>query len=137
MIEFHEKALRSCVREILHRYGIDDEKIVAELSLANGGEAIFLGSHPEYGIAKITIKDKRDIIPGYDEIGNRFEAWTTWVRAEFETKTESLEDYIQLSYLDAERLGLPVPLMRDAMLNKWLAAAHIKLDMEIADGTPH
>ena len=44
------------------------------------GARTFHGLYPRSTKAGLTMEDKGDVVPGYDSLGNRFEAYTSWFR---------------------------------------------------------
>lgn len=44
------------------------------------GVRTFAGLYPRTSKAGLTSEDKADTVPGFDSVGNRFEAYTTWFR---------------------------------------------------------
>lgn len=73
----------------------------------------FRGRMADGRAVEVTMQDKGDVVPGFASNGDRFEAFTTWIRLTFEDvdpdgrfgRGKVREDYIQVDRSLAEKAG--------------------------------
>lgn len=76
--------------------------------LGHGPESIF-GLYPRGSQAGLTMEDKGDVTPGYDALGNRFEAYTSWFRQQTGLCPKDWRYGVRLANLDTTNAGLAGP----------------------------
>lgn len=77
------------------------------------GERTIFGVYPRGSKAGITHEDKGDTVPGYDSLGNRFEAYTSWFRHQLGLVPQDWRFGVRLANLDTTTAGLAGPSAYD------------------------
>ncbi len=80
--------------------------------LGMGARAIY-GIYPRGTKAGLTMEDKGDTVPGFDNLGNRFEAYTSWFRASMGLVPEDWRQGVRICNLDVTAAGLAGPTAPD------------------------
>lgn len=78
----------------------------ASLWLVGWGERTVYGTYPRGSKAGLTTEDKADTTPAYDNVGNRFEAYTTWFRQMGSIAVEDWRQVVRIANLDVTTAGL-------------------------------
>ena len=81
----------------------------ASLWLICWGERTIFGVYPRGSKAGLTMEDKGDTVPGFDSVGNRFEAYTTWFRQQAAICPMDWRYGVRLANLDTTAAGLAGP----------------------------
>ena len=76
--------------------------------LGLGPETIF-GLYPRGSKAGLDMEDKGDVTPGFDALGNRFEAYTSWFRQQTGLCPKDWRYGVRLANLDTTSAGLGGP----------------------------
>jgi hypothetical protein len=86
-----------------------------------GPETIFAG-YPRGSRAGLAMEDKGDVVPGFDSLGNRFEAYTSWFRQQAGLVPKDWRYGVRLANLDTTNAGLAGPNAPDlfALMSKML-----------------
>lgn len=77
------------------------------------GERTIFGLYPRGSKAGLTMEDKGDTVPGYDSLGNRFEAYTSWFRHQVGLCPQDWRFGVRLANLDTTTAGLAGPAAYD------------------------
>jgi hypothetical protein len=77
-----------------------------------GPETIF-GLYPRGSKAGLAMEDKGDIVPGFDSVGNRFEAYTSWFRQQAGLCPKDWRYGVRVSNIDTTSAGLAGPSAYD------------------------
>ena len=64
------------------------------------------GIYPRNSTVGLTMEDKGDTVPGFDAVGNRFEAYTTWFRAQMGIVPQDWRYGVRMANLDVTTAGL-------------------------------
>lgn len=95
----------------------------ASIWLLCWGMRSIYGIYPRGSKAGLTMEDKGDVVPGYDSLGNRFEAYTTYFRHMIGLVPEDWRYGVRVANLDVTAAGLAGPNaydifagLREAML---------------------
>ena len=70
------------------------------------GERTVFGLYPRGSKAGITMEDKADTVPGFDSLGNRFEAYTSWFRHQLGLCPQDWRYAARLANIDTTSAGL-------------------------------
>ena len=70
-----------------------------------GSETIF-GLFPRSSQAGLAMEDKGDIVPGFDSVGNRFEAYTSWFRQQAGLCPKDWRYCVRVANIDTTTAGL-------------------------------
>jgi hypothetical protein len=70
------------------------------------GERTIFGVYPRGSKAGLTMEDKGDTVPGYDNLGNRFEAYTSWFRQQAGLCPQDWRYGVRLANIDTTVNGL-------------------------------
>jgi hypothetical protein len=81
--------------------------------LVNWGERTIYGIYPRGSKAGLDMEDKGDTVPGYDSVGNRFEAYTTWFRQQAAIVPEDWRYGVRIANIDTTAAGLAGPAAYD------------------------
>jgi hypothetical protein len=81
----------------------------ASLWLNCWGERTIFGLYPRGSKAGITMEDKGDTVPGFDSVGNRFEAYTSWFRHQFGVCPQDWRYGVRAANIDVTNAGLAGP----------------------------
>lgn len=81
----------------------------ASLWLLCWGERTIFGLYPRGSKAGLTMEDKGDTVPGYDSLGNRFEAYTSWFRHQFGICPQDWRFGVRAGNIDVTNAGLAGP----------------------------
>jgi hypothetical protein len=73
------------------------------------GERTIFGLYPRNSKAGLTMEDKGDTVPGFDALGNRFEAYTSWFRHQMGLCPQDWRYAARLANLDTTNAGLAGP----------------------------
>ena len=73
------------------------------------GERTIFGLYPRGSKAGLTMEDKGDTVPGYDNLGNRFEAYTAWFRQQAGLCPQDWRYGVRLANFDTTVAGLAGP----------------------------
>lgn len=73
-----------------------------------GPESIF-GLYPRGSKAGLSMEDKGDVVPGFDNVGNRFEAYTSWFRQQAGLCPKDWRYGVRLCNIDTTASGLAGP----------------------------
>lgn len=73
------------------------------------GERTIFGLYPRGSKAGITMEDKGDTVPGYDSVGNRFEAYTSWFRQQMGLCPQDWRYGVRVANIDTTNNGLAGP----------------------------
>lgn len=73
------------------------------------GERTIFGLYPRGSKAGITMEDKGDTVPGYDSLGNRFEAYTSWFRQQMGLCPQDWRYGVRVANIDVTNNGLAGP----------------------------
>lgn len=73
------------------------------------GMRTFYGLYPRGTQAGLTMEDKGDNVPGYDSLGNRFEAYTSWFRQMIGILPQDWRYCARIANLDVTSAGLAGP----------------------------
>lgn len=132
MRDVHDRLMKEALRSVLFEHDIINEKLVGALMHVRGASVTLKGKTWDTNFpVEIDVEDKGDLVPIYDNNGNRHEGWTTFVR--IRTGVRAPEDcYIQVARLDVEREGCKPSVARNKALKKYLFKKHINLDAEVA-----
>jgi hypothetical protein len=81
----------------------------ASLWLLGLGERSIYGIYPRGSKVGLAMEDKGDTVPGFDSVGNRFEAYTSWFRAQMGIVPEDWRFGARLCNIDVTAAGLAGP----------------------------
>ncbi|MBB3453900.1 hypothetical protein FHT86_002156 [Rhizobium sp. BK313] len=81
----------------------------ASLWLLCWGERTIFGLYPRGSKAGLTMEDKGDTVPGFDALGNRFEAYTSWFRHQMGLCPQDWRYGVRLANIDVTTAGLAGP----------------------------
>jgi len=81
----------------------------ASLWLICWGERTICGGFPRGSKAGLTMEDKGDTVPGYDSLGNRFEAYTSWFRHQMTVIPQDWRFGARIANIDVTAAGLAGP----------------------------
>ena len=70
------------------------------------GERTIYGLYPRGSKAGITMEDKGDTVPGFDALGNRFEAYTSWFRHQLGLAPQDWRYGVRIANIDTTSAGL-------------------------------
>jgi hypothetical protein len=73
------------------------------------GERTIFGLYPRGSKAGITMEDKSDTVPGFDSVGNRFEAYTSWFRHQMGVCPQDWRYGVRAANIDVTNAGLAGP----------------------------
>lgn len=73
------------------------------------GERTIFGLYPRGSKAGLTMEDKADTVPGFDALGNRFEAYTSWFRHQLGICPQDWRYGVRLANVDVTNAGLAGP----------------------------
>lgn len=73
------------------------------------GVRTFYGLYPRASKAGLTSEDKADTVPGFDSLGNRFEAYTTWFRQRVSICPQDWRYLGRIANVDVTSAGLAGP----------------------------
>lgn len=73
-----------------------------------GPDTIF-GIYPRGSQAGLTMEDKGDVTPGFDSVGNRFEAYTSWFRQQAGLCPKDWRYGVRVANIDVTNAGLAGP----------------------------
>jgi len=73
------------------------------------GERTIFGLYPRGSKAGITMEDKSDTVPGFDSVGNRFEAYTSWFRHQMGVCPQDWRYGVRAANVDVTNAGLAGP----------------------------
>ncbi len=85
----------------------------ASLWLVGWGTKTIFGLYPRGSKAGLAMEDKGDIVPGYDNLGNRFEAYTSWFRQQIGLCPMDWRYASRVANLDTTTAGLAGPTPPD------------------------
>jgi hypothetical protein len=88
----------------------------ASMWLLGLGERTIFGVYPRGSKAGLTSEDKGDVVPGYDSLGNRFEAYTTWFRHQAAVCPQDWRYGVRIANIDVTAAGLAGPNGLDLFL---------------------
>lgn len=77
--------------------------------LLNWGVRTGFGIHPRNSMAGLVSEDKADTVPGFDSLGNRFEAYTTWFRQRIAVVPADWRYHVRIANVDVTNAGLAGP----------------------------
>lgn len=77
--------------------------------LCNWGVRTLFGIHPRGSMAGLVSEDKADTVPGFDNLGNRFEAYTTWFRQRIGLVPADWRYTARIANVDVTNAGLAGP----------------------------
>ena len=72
------------------------------------------------------MEDKGDTVPGFDNVNNRFEAYTSWFRASMGLVPEDWRQSVRIANLDVTNAGLAGPTAPDLWALMAKAALAVK-----------
>lgn len=78
----------------------------ASIWLVCWGPRTIFGLYPRGSKAGITMEDKGDTVPGYDALGNRFEAYTSWFRQQAAVCPQDWRYGVRIANIDVTANGL-------------------------------
>lgn len=78
----------------------------ASLWLIAWGERTVYGTYPRNSKAGLVSEDKADTVPAYDNVGNRYEAYTTYFRQQGNIVPEDWRNAVRIANLDTTSAGL-------------------------------
>lgn len=81
----------------------------ASLWMICWGLRTIYGVTPRGGKAGLTMEDKGDTVPGFDSLGNRFEAYTSWFRQQLGLVPEDWRQAVRIANFDVTNAGLAGP----------------------------
>jgi hypothetical protein len=81
----------------------------ASLWLIGWSPTTIFGLFPRGSAAGLTMEDKGDIVPGYDALGNRFEAYTSWFRQQAGLCPMDWRYAARIANIDTTNAGLAGP----------------------------
>lgn len=81
----------------------------ASLWLVCWGERTIFGLYPRGSKAGLTMEDKGDTTPGFDSVGNRFEAYTSWFRHQMGICPQDWRYGVRAANIDVTNAGLAGP----------------------------
>ena len=81
----------------------------ASLWLICWGERTIFGLYPRGSKAGLTMEDKGDVTPGFDALGNRFEAYTSWFRHQMGLCPQDWRFGVRAANIDVTNAGLAGP----------------------------
>lgn len=89
--------------------------------LCHGARTLY-GVAPRMSKAGLTMEDKADTVPGFDSLGNRFEAYTSWFRQRLAIVPQDWRYSARIANIDVTAAGLggPNPLDIFATIRKML-----------------
>ena len=67
------------------------------------------GVFPRGSKVGLNMEDKGDTVPGYDSVGNRFEAYTSWFQAQMGLVPEDWRWGVRIANIDTTNAGLAGP----------------------------
>lgn len=70
------------------------------------GERTVYAVYPRGSKAGLSMEDKGDTVPGFDSVGNRFEAYTSWFRQQMGIVPEDWRYVVRLANFDTTTVGL-------------------------------
>lgn len=73
------------------------------------GERTIFGLYPRGSKAGLDMVDKGDTVPGFDAVGNRFEAYTSWFRQQAGLCPQDWRYAVRIANLDTTTAGLAGP----------------------------
>ena len=73
------------------------------------GERTMFGLYPRGSKAGLTMEDKGDTVPGFDALGNRFEAYTSWFRHQLGLCPQDWRYGVRCANIDTTNAGLAGP----------------------------
>ena len=73
------------------------------------GERTIFGLYPRGSKAGLTMEDKADTVPGFDSVGNRFEAYTSWFRHQMGLCPQDWRYGARVANIDTTNAGLAGP----------------------------
>jgi hypothetical protein len=76
--------------------------------IGHGPESIF-ATYPRGSKVGLSMEDKGDVVPGFDALGNRFEAYTSWFRQQAGLCPKDWRYGVRLANLDTTNAGLAGP----------------------------
>lgn len=85
----------------------------ASLWLIGWGERTIFNIYPRGSKAGLTMEDKGDTVPGFDSLGNRFEAYTSWFRQQGGMCPQDWRYGVRMANLDVTNAGLAGPTAYD------------------------
>lgn len=85
----------------------------ASLWLCGWGMRTAYGVFPRGSQGGLASEDKADVTPAYDNVGNRFEAYTTWFRMMGSIAVEDWRHIVRIANLDVTTAGLAGPTPPD------------------------
>lgn len=88
----------------------------ASMWLVGWGERSCYGAYPRGSKAGLVSEDKADTVPAYDNLGNRYEAFTTWFRQQGTIAVEDWREVVRIANLDVTASGLAGPDAADLFL---------------------
>lgn len=86
------------------------------LWLIGWGERTVYGAYPRGSRAGLVSEDKADVTPAYDNVGNRYEAYTTYFRQQGNIVVEDWRNAVRIANLDVTTAGLAGPNAADLFL---------------------
>ena len=81
----------------------------ASLWLICHGERTMYAAYPRGSKAGMTMEDKGDTVPGFDAVGNRFEAYTSWFRHQAAYVPHDWRYGVRVANIDVTNAGLAGP----------------------------
>lgn len=81
----------------------------ASMWLLCWGERTIFGAYPRGSKAGLTMEDKGDTVPGFDSLGNRFEAYTSWFRQQLSIVPQDWRYGVRCANIDVTNAGLAGP----------------------------
>ncbi|HXT79049.1 MAG TPA: hypothetical protein VN702_05755 [Acetobacteraceae bacterium] len=85
----------------------------ASMWLLGLGERQIYGIFPRGSKVGLAMEDKGDTVPGFDSVGNRFEAYTSWFRAQMGIVPEDWRFGVRVANIDVTNAGLAGPNAAD------------------------
>jgi hypothetical protein len=73
------------------------------------GERTIFGLYPRGSKAGLSMEDKGDTVPGFDAVGNRFEAFTSWFRQQLGICPQDWRYAVRVPNIDVTNAGLAGP----------------------------
>jgi hypothetical protein len=73
------------------------------------GERTIFGLYPRGSKAGLSMEDKGDTVPGFDAVGNRFEAFTSWFRQQLGICPQDWRYGVRVPNIDVTNAGLAGP----------------------------
>ena len=73
------------------------------------GVRTFFGLYPRGSKAGLSMEDKADTVPGFDSLGNRFEAYTSWFRQRIAMCPQDWRYCARIANVDVTNAGLAGP----------------------------